>query len=58
MIIIKKASENDLENWLKLRKELWPTCLEEKHYREIKAYLSSHDKCALLAFMDTDAVGF
>jgi aminoglycoside 6'-N-acetyltransferase I len=58
MIIIQKASENNLENWLKLRKELWPHCLEEKHCHEIKAYLSSEDKCAFLAFMDTDAVGF
>lgn len=57
--IIKASTHKDEMPWLKLRQRLWPSCEEKKHLTEMKTYISSEEKCALLAFHENgSALGF
>lgn len=56
MITIKNATSET--EWLNLRSSLWPHCPKEQHLTEMKLYLSSKDKCSILAFYENTAVGF
>ncbi len=56
LTIIKASADKDEMPWLKLRKQLWPHCEEKKHLTEIKTYLSSIEKCVLLAFYENGSV--
>jgi aminoglycoside 6'-N-acetyltransferase I len=59
MFRIIHATKKDEQAWLKLRKQLWPRCVDERHLLEIKDYISSESKCAFLAVHnDGSFIGF
>lgn len=56
MVIIKNATSTDVDQWLTLRKQLWPDCSDERHKKDIDEYLNNAKKCAMLAFVDDDII--
>lgn len=55
--VIRRALSQDMEDWARMRKELWPTCSLERHRLEIR-HLLDGDGLVALAIVDGDAVGF
>jgi len=56
---IRKAEEADLEEWVALRRALWPGYAEDALLDEARAILASPDEmCLLLVDPEAGAVGF
>lgn len=49
---IKRITQNDYNNWLTMRKMLWPKCPDEKYHEEMKLQLSQPDRYPV--FIATD----
>lgn len=59
MFSIIKATRKEEHAWLKLRKQLWLRCTNERHMFEMKDYISSESKCAFLAVHEKESfIGF
>ncbi|MEK7339809.1 MAG: aminoglycoside 6'-N-acetyltransferase [Candidatus Rhabdochlamydia sp.] len=46
---IQQVKPENFDVWMKLRKQFWVNCDEEKHRREMKDYLSSPEKTVFFA---------
>lgn len=57
---ICRIIQNDYNNWLTMRKKLWPECLDEKHDEEMKLQLSQPDRYPVFIASDyiQDPIGF
>jgi aminoglycoside 6'-N-acetyltransferase I len=58
MVNIRKVRSSDRESWKRMRKALWPDCLENRHELEIDQILSSNGIVLIAEFSSSDLVGF
>lgn len=57
-INIKKVESSDRESWIRMRKALWPECLDSRHELEIDQILSSNGIVLIAESSSTGLVGF
>ncbi|MCA9290827.1 MAG: GNAT family N-acetyltransferase [Phycisphaerales bacterium] len=55
---IRRPTLDDRDEWMRLRRALWPDCDPPTCLEEMRTILAATDQLALLAFVDDRAVGF
>lgn len=56
---IREATHRDTDQWVNLRRQLWPDCPLEEHHFETESILSAPNQTAILAIDDGgDVIGF
>ena len=58
MIRVRKAKSSDHNEWLRMRKLLWPECPEDRHALEMDLITSSRGIVLVAEFSQADLVGF
>ena len=58
MIEVRKAEKSDHNEYLRMRKLLWPTCSIEQHKLEIDLLLSSSGTTFVAVQSNSDLIGF
>lgn len=58
MITVRKAGSSDRDEWMGLRKALWPECPENRHELEIDQILSGSGIVLVAESSSTGLVGF
>ena len=58
MVSIRKATESDKSDWIRLRKELWPECPEDRHLMEVDLVLSSNGVVLVADNSSSKLIGF
>ena len=58
MIRVKKAEDSDHDEWLRMRKLLWPACPEDRHALEMDLITSSRGIVFMAEFSQVALVGF
>ncbi len=58
-MIVREATDRDIEQWVNLRRQLWPRCSPEEQSFEVRSILSTSNSTALLAVDDAgNVLGF
>jgi aminoglycoside 6'-N-acetyltransferase I len=55
---MRRPTLADRDEWMRLRRSLWPDCDPSTCLDEMRTILAAPDQLALLAFVDSRAVGF
>ncbi len=58
MVTVRKAEKSDRDDYLKMRKLLWPECSTDRHEHEIDLILSSSGVVLLAELSQSGVVGF
>ena len=58
MVTIRKATDADKTEWIRMRKALWPDCPDDRHQLEIDTVLSSNGVILVAEKSFDELIGF